>query len=85
MSSLRDGIPLAGFTTFMNLWVALTYGPQLWQWWGGSPIAKVGLLLVAGGSASTLMNVWSLVIGKPSPGPRGTLPLTTLPTEPADV
>lgn len=85
MTSMRDGIPLAGFTTFMNLWVALMYGPQLWRAWGGDAIARVGLLLLAGGLASTLMNVWSLVVGKPSPRRHSTVPLTTLPTEAADV
>lgn len=69
MSFMRDGIPFAIFLTFMNIWVVLLYGPSLWQAWGGCPWARVGILLLAGGAASTLTNVWSLILGDPTACP----------------
>jgi hypothetical protein len=66
MSFKRDGIPLASFLTFMNIWVAVLYGPSLWQAWGGAPLARIGILLLAGGATFTLMNVWSLTLGHPT-------------------
>ena len=62
MSSMRDGIPLAIILTVMNIGAALMYGPQHWQVWAP------GILLLAGGALSTLMHVWSLMLGHSTPG-----------------
>lgn len=69
MNSMRDGIPLAILLTVMNVCVTLAFGPQLWKAWKGIPWARVGILLLAGGAISTLMNVWSLILGASPPTP----------------
>jgi len=66
MDSMRNRIPLAVLLTGMNAWVTLVSGPQIWHAWGGIPWARVGILLLAGSSLSTLTYVWSLLLRPPS-------------------
>ena len=66
MDPTRNRIPLAVLLTGMNAWVMLVSGPQIWHAWGGIPWARVGILLLAGSSLSTLMCVWSLISPPPS-------------------
>jgi hypothetical protein len=86
MDALRNGIPLAILLTGMNVWVTLRSGPQIWHTWGSVPWARVGILLLAGSSISTLTNVWSFILGPPSPPlPSTSGELNSAATENSDV
>lgn len=43
----------------LDIWVAACCGPLLWQVYGPVPWARMGLLVMAGGLAFTLMDIWS--------------------------
>lgn len=46
-------------TTLMDLAVIGYCGPLLWRVWGDVCLARIGLLLLAGGIAFTLMDIWA--------------------------
>lgn len=66
MNSRRDGIPLAIFLTFMNVWGAIQFGVPIWEAWGDVPAPRVGILLLAGIAFACLSHVWAQVLGYPS-------------------
>ena len=55
----RSGIALAVFFILMNLWVTLFCGPRIWAAWGGMPWARLGILVLAGAGAFTLLDIWA--------------------------
>ncbi len=59
---MRTGTPkflAAVATAVLDIWVAAWYGPLLWQVYGPIPWTRVGLLVMAGAIAFTLMDIWS--------------------------
>ncbi len=45
--------------TFLDFFVATQCGPIVWHAWNLVPLARMGLLLLAGAIAFTLMDIWS--------------------------
>lgn len=57
-----DGVPLALFVTFMDVWATGQFGVPLWRDWGADPFWRVGLLLMAGGFSATLCHAWAQIL-----------------------
>jgi hypothetical protein len=59
---MKPGMPklvAAVGTTLMDLAVIGYSGPLLWRVWGDVCLARIGLLMLAGGIAFTLMDIWA--------------------------
>ncbi len=62
MNFTRDGIPLAMFLTFMNVWGTWQFGVPIWCAWGCDPSKRVGILLLAGVASASLAHAWAQII-----------------------
>lgn len=66
MNSRSVQFGLAFGTTVADISVGATCGPALWEVYGAVPWMRIGLLIIAGAVAFTLMDVWSKTVA-PTP------------------
>ena len=59
MKSATGKLIAAICVTSMDIEVAVRYGPFLWHSWNAIAWARIMLMLLAGGIAFTLMDIWS--------------------------
>ncbi len=59
MKTLRAKQLIAVGVTLLDILVAADCGPLLWNYWGSRAWPRIGLLIVTGGLAFTLMDIWA--------------------------
>lgn len=75
MKTLRAKQLIAVGVTLLDILVAAECGPLLWNYWGSRAWSRMGLLIIAGGLAFTLMNIWAKTLNAtPNPGRRQSNP-----------
>lgn len=78
-----NGVPLAVFLTFINVWAARQFGAPSSEASGADACRRVGILLMAGGATACLSHVWTDIL-KVRPLQRGLMATSAL-SEVADV
>jgi len=63
MKTMKHGVPLAVILTVMDVWATLQFGVPIWSAWGLDPIARVGILALAGIASASLCHVWAQILG----------------------
>jgi hypothetical protein len=65
MGARRKGFSIAGLVAIADIWVTAYSGPAIWQVWSGTPLCRIGILVLAGAASFSLADIWRKTLAIP--------------------